>query len=69
MVACMRNCSSLSLEQRPNFSWDMRNDPCAEGKGSQKEYAESFALWKTFHDSLQNSNTLDIPKSLQGIVL
>eukprot|EP00171_Calliarthron_tuberculosum_P022021 IDg22021t1 len=54
---------------RPKFSWDIRNVPWTDGKGSQDEYARSVSLWRKVHDMLPDTNANKIPAKLQGIML
>jgi len=59
----------FSLPNRPRFSWDIRNVPWTDGKGSQEDYKNSVDLWSAFHDALPNTNANKLPIALRGIML
>ena len=61
--------ASAVLPSRPRFSWDLKNVPWTDGKGSQEEYAEAVRLWSALHDKLPDSSSNKIGSDIRGIML
>lgn len=54
---------------RPKFSWDSKNVPWTDVCGPENGYAESFELWSSFYDLLDDSNPNKISSRLRRIFL
>lgn len=61
--------NDTAVPLRPRFSWDIKNGPCTDGRGDQKEFSDAVRGWKAFHDNLPDCNSNKIIVVNQGIVL
>ena len=57
------------LPSRPKFSFDLKNPPWTDGRGSQEGFFKNVIRWKRLHDALPKEHSWKIDKNLQGVVL
>lgn len=61
--------SRSDVPSRPRFTWDLRNCPWTDGKGSQEAYATALSDWSEYHDILPSANANKVAKNLRGLQL
>ena len=57
------------LPKGPRFSWDIRQVPWANGKGSQEDYVNAIKSRSSCHYKLPETNSNKMPKGLRRIML